>query len=337
MMANDHSTQSILSAFTGLKALVVGDICLDRWCYYDPALALPSAETGIPRTAVTQVVITPGAGGTVANNLKALGVGEVAVLGFVGRDGFAWELGAALTEREIVGHLVEDPSQQTFTYTKIINKETNVEDQPRLDFVVYRPTTPATEQQLLAKLDELAPRYDVIFVSDQSEIETGGVVTEPIRNLLTAIAEKDRSKIIWVDSRQRLELYRGLILKPNQKEAEEACARALNRFDLAALRELTASPLLMMTEGGKAVRLVDGAGERRFLTKQVENPVDICGAGDSFSAGAACCYAVTGNAERALQFGHQVASITIMKHGTGTASPEELLAAEASAQGTSAL
>jgi sugar/nucleoside kinase (ribokinase family) len=32
--------------------------------------------------------------------------------------------------------------------------------------------------------------------------------------------------------------------------------------------------------------------------------------------------------ETAARFGNQVASITIMKRGTGTASPEEVLAAE---------
>ena len=28
----------ILAGFPRLSALVVGDICLDRWCTYDPAL-----------------------------------------------------------------------------------------------------------------------------------------------------------------------------------------------------------------------------------------------------------------------------------------------------------
>jgi sugar/nucleoside kinase (ribokinase family) len=59
----------------------------------------------------------------------------------------------------------------------------------------------------------------------------------------------------------------------------------------------------------------------------VEHPVDICGAGDSFSAGAALALKVTGDPLAAIRFGNLVASITIMKKGTGTASPEEVLAA----------
>jgi sugar/nucleoside kinase (ribokinase family) len=64
-------------------------------------------------------------------------------------------------------------------------------------------------------------------------------------------------------------------------------------------------------------------------TRPVANPVDICGAGDSFSAGAALALAVTRDAEEAARFGNLVASITIMKRGTGTASPAELLEAAA--------
>ena len=57
--------------------LVVGDVCLDRWCTYDPSLAEPSRETGIPRIGVVSTEVTPGAAGTVANNLAALGAPRV--------------------------------------------------------------------------------------------------------------------------------------------------------------------------------------------------------------------------------------------------------------------
>jgi sugar/nucleoside kinase (ribokinase family) len=52
--------------------------------------------------------------------------------------------------------------------------------------------------------------------------------------------------------------------------------------------------------------------------------VDICGAGDAFSAGAALTLKATGDPAAAAAFGNLVASITIMKKGTGTASPDEV-------------
>src|SRR5512138_2354998 len=91
----------ILDQITNTSALVLGDICLDRWCTYDPATSEPSRETGIPRIGVVRTEVTPGAGGTVANNLAALGVGKVAVLGAIGDDGFGVELSRALGARGI--------------------------------------------------------------------------------------------------------------------------------------------------------------------------------------------------------------------------------------------
>jgi len=74
----------ILAQLPKYSALVIGDICLDRWCTYDPDTTEPSRETGIPRLGVVSTEITPGAGGTVAGNLAALGVNRVAVLGAIG-------------------------------------------------------------------------------------------------------------------------------------------------------------------------------------------------------------------------------------------------------------
>ena len=52
-----------------------------------------------------------------------------------------------------------------------------------------------------------------------------------------------------------------------------------------------------------------------------------CGAGDSFAAGTAVALRVTRDAAAAARFGNRVAGITIMKKGTGTASPAEIQAA----------
>src|ERR1700680_1546152 len=95
------TTAQILEGFAARSALVVGDICLDRWCKYDPGMAEPSRETGIPRVGIVSTEVTPGAGGAVANNLAALGIGRAAVLGVLGRDGYAYELTQALTARAI--------------------------------------------------------------------------------------------------------------------------------------------------------------------------------------------------------------------------------------------
>jgi bifunctional ADP-heptose synthase (sugar kinase/adenylyltransferase) len=175
----------IFGAFPSRSALVVGDICLDRWCTYDPATADASRETGIPRIGVVATEITPGAGGTIAGNLAELGVGRVSVLGAFGDDGHGYELRQAIESRRISTELlISSDELSTFTYTKLINATSGVEDEPRVDFINTRPLPETVERQIVARLRDNAGNFDVIFVSDQAETEHGGVVTPAVRELL---------------------------------------------------------------------------------------------------------------------------------------------------------
>jgi rfaE bifunctional protein kinase chain/domain len=317
----------ILAGLRKLRVLVAGDVCLDRWCQYDPALAVPSAETGIPRVAVVSTEVTAGAAGTVCNNLAALGAARVDVLGVVGDDGFGHELERALEARGVgTGLLARAAGVPTFTYTKLLNCRTGEEDLPRLDFVNVRPPAPELERELASRFERVAADYDVILISDQAETKTGGVITAAFRAAVTRAAQARPSTVIWVDSRLRAEHFRGVIVKPNLREGEEACLRALGRVDFPALRAHVEAPLLIVTHGAEGAEVIGAESSRRVPARAIERPVDICGAGDSFSAGAAMALRVTGDAIAAVEFGNVVASITIMKKGTGTASPEEILA-----------
>jgi rfaE bifunctional protein kinase chain/domain len=323
---NRVDAQRILNRLPGLSALVVGDICLDRWCTYEPSATEPSRETGIPRIGVVSTQVTPGAGGTVACNLAALGVGRVAVLGAAGDDGFGWELARALECRDISSSLlVRDPALSTFTYTKLINAQTGQEDLPRVDHINLKPLAPHLEERLLRTLESQLGAFDVILVSDQAETTTGGIVTAAVRSLLERIALHHRERVIWVDSRLRCDLFRRVIIKPNREEADAACLRLFREVDYARLRAYVGAPAMMVTQGPGGVVVVDDNGVTPVTTKRIDAPVDICGAGDSFSAGAAMALRVTGSPVQAARFGNLVASITIMKKGTGTASPAEVL------------
>lgn len=320
--------EQILEQLPGLSALVIGDICLDRWCTYDPSLALPSAETGIPRVAVMRTESTPGAGGTVANNLASLGVGRVSVLGVVGDDGYGFELRQALTERGIRADLLQVAERrQTFTYTKLINRTTGAEDLPRVDFL-YEPSDTAN-RAVLDAIPQAVDEHDLILIADQSETNGGGVITEAVRVLLADLTAVYPDKVFLADSRRRAHRFSCVSLKPNRSEAEQACAELCGRVDFARLRRKTRAPVLFVTDGGDGIRVFESDRESFVAVRRVDAPVDICGAGDSFAAGAAAALYLTRDAVVAARFGSLAARVTIGKRGTGTANPQELLAARA--------
>ena len=239
--------------------MVAGDVCLDRWCRYDPAEGLASRETGLPRVGVVSTEVTAGAAGTIANNLAALGAGRVAVLGWSGEDGFGWELDGALRARGIDADLlIRSAEVSTFTYTKLINaRRTRRICRASILFIRGRFLR-SLESRVMEMLERVAGDFDVIIVSDQAETAAGGVVTARLREALTSIASK---KIVWVDSRVRSEYFRGVILKPNMDEAGRLRCGLLGRVDFAALRAHTEARLLVVTLGGEGALMIDERGE----------------------------------------------------------------------------
>ena len=69
---------------------------------------------------------------------------------------------------------------------------------------------------------------------------------------------------------------------------------------------------LAATAFGTALRRSTHVKQFPVEGRRIANPVDICGAGDSFTAGAACALRVTHSAMEAVRFGNKIASITIM-------------------------
>ena len=65
-------SEQILARLPGLTIGVLGDLFLDRYLDIDPALTEPSIETGLDAYQVVRVRSSPGAAGTVINNLVAL-------------------------------------------------------------------------------------------------------------------------------------------------------------------------------------------------------------------------------------------------------------------------
>src|SRR5438046_6235698 len=119
-MLSDSRLDRILQRTPGLTIGVVGDLFLDRYLDIDAFLTEPSIETGLDAYQVVRVRPSPGAAGTVINNLVALGVGRVWPVAVIGDDGEGYELRQALGRMRAVDArwIFGRSDRRTPTYTK---------------------------------------------------------------------------------------------------------------------------------------------------------------------------------------------------------------------------
>lgn len=332
---------SVLSSLPRLNIGLLGDLFLDRYLELDPNLAETSIETGLEAYQVTRLRNSPGALGTIMNNLAALGVGRLTPITILGDDGQAFDLLKELKKMPVdVSHLVQDPARLTPTYTKPMRcdgaghwRELN-----RIDLRNNAPPAAATEQRLLDQLSDAFPRADGWVVLDQVNEDDWGVVTAGVRAHLASLCRAHPEKLVFIDSRRRIGQFRCGVLKPNVAE----CLRALGRDetsapgDLSAAREAalalcrqTGRPLFCTVgEAGMLVVGFDGAASAVHVPGYpVSGPIDIVGAGDSATAGIVAALLSGASPVEAAALGNLVASITVQQLGTtGTASPEQVSA-----------
>src|SRR5437879_9466343 len=121
-MLTEAVFRQILERIPSLTVAVLGDLFLDRYLDIDAFLTEPSIETGLDAFQVVRVRPSPGAAGTVINNLAALGVKRVLLLAVIGDDGEGYELRQCLRGLPAVDtrYVFAEASRRTPTYTKPI-------------------------------------------------------------------------------------------------------------------------------------------------------------------------------------------------------------------------
>jgi len=326
--------KAILAAIPGLKMAVTGDIALDAYWHADMRRAFLSRETPLFPRPVVREAYSPGAGGNVALNLKALGVGEVSVISVVGQDHWASLLKeelarAGIRTEEIIGFA----GRRTTTYVKpILMGYNSSQEDARLDFENTDPLPEAAETELLDRIEQRLPAIDAVVIADQLEIN--GVVSARIRQQLSQLAESNPDKTFLVDSRQRIGLYRHCILKPNWIEAvlalepssavpktpPEGLAVIGQQLSLRCQRPV----FITLSENG--VLVCTPERQSHIPAAPVTPPLDPVGAGDAFQAALAASLRAGASAWEAGAFANLAAGITVEKlQQTGTASPGEIL------------
>jgi len=324
----------LVGRFPSQRIAVLGDFFLDKYLDVEPAIAEVSVESGRTAHQVTGVRISPGAAGTVACNFASLGLAALHAIGLTGDDGEGYDLRRSLHNIGCTtDHLIPDASRHTPQYLKPRNVgDISLQgEHERYDTKNRTPTPSDCEQRVIDSIDALLPELDALVIQDQMEQPNCGVVTDAVRDALSARARRFPDVLFWADSRRRIRQFRNIIIKPNQFElvgksdpipGDEVSLDELTSA-IERLRYETASPICA-TCGQRGMIVSDP--QLTFVPGVcVQGETDPTGAGDSATAGAVLAMCSGAALPEAALTGNLVASITVEQLATtGTARREEL-------------
>ncbi|HOX07452.1 MAG TPA: PfkB family carbohydrate kinase [Planctomycetota bacterium] len=334
---NRADLDSILAELPRRSVAVLGDFCLDRYLVIDPKLTDISLETGLAARQVTEVRASPGGAANVLANLRALGVGRVRPLGFIGLDGEGFELAGCLERMGVdLALLRRHETRRTPTYVKpvVLRPDAPAEEQGRLDLFPRQPLSRADEDWLASGLAAAAAECDALIVSDYTEPDKPGAVTPRLREAVAELGRQRPALPILADSRLAIGAFRGCSIKPNEREALALVGAAAVEHPgipvvLNAARQTAGrnGRPAFVTLGERGMVVATASEARHIPAFPLRGAIDTVGAGDSAAAAIAAALAAGAAPADAALLGVLASSIICQQIGTtGTASPEQVRA-----------
>ena len=325
-MSTIEKIAGVLDQTEQVRIGVFGDFALDKYLYIDHRRDEPSVETGLTAFQVHSKGLFAGVGGTIANNLRALGA-QVVCFGLTGEDGEGYELRKCLTAIGAdVSGLMASLEICTCTYTKPmgLQEDGSYVEMNRLDFRNFSPAPEELQKALLERLEGALPGLDAVLLTDQYCQRNLGVITDGVRQALSDMAKRHPEILFYADSRAFIREFHNMIVKCNNFEL---MAGSGDPEDPAALLERASGlgDTVFITRGSQGMLVLSGGQIYKVPAFRVEGPIDIVGAGDASNAGIVLGMALGLKPQEAAVLGCCVSSITIQQIGvTGTASVDQV-------------
>jgi rfaE bifunctional protein kinase chain/domain len=323
--------EAIVGRFRALRVVVLGDLVADEFVYGD--IARISREAPVPILTHRRTVVVPGGGANAVANLRALGATPLPV-GLVGRDEAGRRMLAALRAMGIdrSGILVlsgyETPCKSRILAGGVHTRRQQI---VRLDRGGKTDVLPAPFRAGLRRALRTALRRATgMLVSDYGY---GAATPERVGEVA---AELRRRRLpLLVDSRARVAAYRGATAcTPNQEELELALDLAPLESDRAVesagrrLRRRTGGRAVLVTRGARGMCLVErGKAPEHVPAFGSDEVADVTGAGDTVIAAFTLALIAGASCRDAALLANYAAGLVVMKAGTATVSPEEVLGA----------
>jgi D-beta-D-heptose 7-phosphate kinase/D-beta-D-heptose 1-phosphate adenosyltransferase len=221
------------------------------------------------------------------------------------------------------GGILDEPDRPTTKKTRVIASNQQV---LRIDKETRKEISPATLKRLLSFIKEVAPKVDLIIISDYDK----GLVTRELVKQTVSIARSHN--ILTLADPKGLDFTkynRVSLLTPNQKEAglatgidirtEEDLVRAGNKI-------LTIADLerLLITCGKEGMMLFERDKEPFKIESEARQVFDVSGAGDTVISTLGLALAAKADFKESAAIANAAAGIVVAKVGTATTTPEEV-------------
>ncbi len=320
-MHHETIADAVRNRFGRGRALVLGDLMLDRYVWGDVSRVSPEAPVPVlrPRRHAERA----GGAGNLALNLVGLGLQPV-LAGYVGQDDYAASLAAIWQHHDVPSDLVVTlEGRATTTKTRIIAVNQHV---LRVDDEDLAPVAPSDQQRLLEAVLDCLADVDVVLLSDYGK---NVLVPEVCQQVITHA--KRRELPVFVDPKgQRYEKYAGAtILTPNLKELELATGVTEHEFDALleagrrAVSELDLEAIVVTrSQHGMTLIAADETIHSPAIAREV---YDVSGAGDTVVASLAAGTLAGLSRPDMLHLANVAAGLVVAKTGTAPVEHEELL------------
>jgi rfaE bifunctional protein kinase chain/domain len=330
--------RALVERFTSRRVLVIGDLIADEFIYGEVNRVSREAPVLILKYDATEVL--PGGAGNAANNVAALGA-HASLAGIIGADGEGSRLLQAFPARVDCRAVVRTSAYRTPVKTRILAGGVHSAKQQivRIDRETGWPLSPSISRHFAAKLPAALTRCDAVVLSDYGS----GLVTPDLAASVTrALARRKGPRIpVLLDSRYHTREYRGLTTcTPNESEVEQQLGVHIDD-DLAVLENAgrtlltrTGMEALLITRGGRGMALFEPKRPTQHIPIFGSDEVaDVTGAGDTVIATMALALASGATFYEAARLANYAGGLVVMKRGTATVSPRELVAAIESERG----
>jgi rfaE bifunctional protein kinase chain/domain len=318
-----------IGRFKGRRVVIVGDPIADEYLFGKPARISREAPVLILRFRDREVRL--GGAANAAHNVHALGAVALP-LGVLGEDAAGDEV-VRLFERAGMpaDGLLRTPDRITPVKTRIMagGYESTRQQVVRLDREPAAGLAPDLEEGLLERLRGVGAGAEAFLISDYGY----GVVTP---RLFEAVLELARGSgaIVTVDSRYDLLRFKGATAAtPNQPEIEALTGaelddeRSIEKTGRIVLERLDAR-FLLVTRGSQGMVLFEREGPVMVMPMHGTDEIaDVTGAGDTVISAFTVALAAGSPAGEAACLANVAGGVVVMKRGTATVAPWELLQA----------